>query len=359
MSRLAALTTTLAVAALPAGAAPIISAVITPAEVLGHWTPEPISVLCLVWLAWVYLRGLNRAYERDEAVADWRPVAFLMGLFLIFVAFTSPLAWLSGRLFWLHEVQLMLLRVVAPLLIFLSVPQRFLFTGMPKPIRRGVFASAWRFVRARPGLRRLAHPLVAGGIFIGVLAANLLPPVQDPTARWWGLRFLMGLVFLGTGLLFFRTLFDRRDPEDGGPRYGHRVLMLVSTSLTQVVLGAILTLKPMVIYPSFGPSPRLFGMTAMDDEAAGGFLNWAAVSMILLLVVFAVFTAWNASEVRAYNRARNYTGSNTDFLIPETAEELWMIVTPRNKRLGYSLAVIPLLMMTLAIVLVVTIRYGS
>lgn len=359
MRRLAALTMTLAVAGLPAGAAPVSATPISPAGVLLHWTPEPVAVLGLVWLAWVYLRGLNRAYARDLPVADWRPVAFLMGLFLIFVALTSPLAWLSGRLFWLHQLQLMLLRVVAPLLIFLSVPQRLLFTGLPKPVRRGVFATLWRLVRARPGLRRLAHPLAVGAIFIGVLAVNLLPAVQEPTARWWGLRYLMGVVFLGAGLLFFRTLFDRRDPEDGGPRYGHRVLMLVLTSLTQVVLGAILTLKEVVIYPAFGPSPRLFGMTAMDDEAAGGFLNWAAVSMILLLVVFAVFTAWNASEVRAYNRARNFTGKNSDFLIPETAEELWMIVTPRNKRLGYSLAVIPVVMMTLAIVVVVTIRYGS
>ncbi|MDE3080639.1 MAG: cytochrome c oxidase assembly protein, partial [Paracoccaceae bacterium] len=342
MRRLAALTTTLGLAGLPAGAAPV-----SAARVMTHWTPEPVAVLGLIWLAWIYLRGLNRAYAREMAVADWRPVVFLAGLFLIFVALTSPLAWLSGRLFWLHQLQLLLLRVLGPLLIFLSAPQRFLFTGMPKPVRRGAFARVWRFVRARPGLRRLAHPLAAGGIFIGVLAVNLIPAVQEPTARWWGLRYLMGLVFLGSGLLFFRTLFDRRDPEDGGPRYGHRVLMLVFTSLTQVVLGAILTFKEIVIYPAFGPSPRLFGMTAMDDEAAGGFMNWAAISLTLLLVVFVVFTAWNASEVRAYNRARNFTGKNSDFFIPETAEELWMIVTPRNKRLGYSLAVIPVVMMAL------------
>ncbi|MDE3122973.1 MAG: hypothetical protein KGK00_14460, partial [Paracoccaceae bacterium] len=59
------------------------------------------------------------------------------------------------------------------------------------------------------------------------------------------------------------------------------------------------------------------------------------------------------------NRARNFTGKNSDFFIPETAEELWMIVTPRNKRLGYSLAVIPVVMMALAIIVVTTIRYGS
>ncbi|MBI1217652.1 MAG: hypothetical protein GC186_03805 [Rhodobacteraceae bacterium] len=330
------------------------------ATILTAWTPDPVSVLVLAALAWAYIRGAVRQYARRGELADWRPMLFLGGLFLILIAMVSPLAALAREAAWLHQVQGAILRVIAPLAIFVSRPQRLIYTGMPKVLRRGVFARLWR----DPALNRLggllATPLVAGALNIAIFIFWILPQTQDAAVAHALAGFAERASELAVGCLFFGVLFDARDPDLGGTRYGPRVIMLISTTLVMVVLGVALTVKPVLFYAVYPAGPRIAGFSPLDDEATGGFVNWAWVSMIYLMTFILVFVRWNAAEVRAYARAMNFTGSNSAALmLPETAEELWLIVTPRNKRLGLSLAIIPAVMMFLAIATVVTLHYRA
>ena len=330
------------------------------ATILTAWTPDPVSVLVLAALAWAYLRGAVRQYAREGELADWRPMLFLGGLFVIAVAMVSPFAALAHQAAWLHQVQGAMLRVIAPLAIFVTRPQRLIYTGLPKALRSGLFARLWR----APALNRLggllATPLVAGALNIASFIFWILPQPQDAALTHALVGFAERVSELAAGCLFFGVLFDARDPDLGGTRYGPRIVMLITTTLVMVVLGVALTVKPMLFYTAYPDGVRIPYFAPLDDEATGGFVNWAWVSLVYLMTFILVFVRWNAAEVRAYARAMSFSGSNSAALrLPETAEELWLLVTPLNRRLGLSLSIIPAVMMFLAIAIVVTLHYRA
>lgn len=341
-------------AAAPAGAAPI------GRSLLNEWTLDPLSVVVLGTLAWAYLRGAARAYRRERVPEDWRAMAFLGGLFLIFLAMVSPSVALARSSAFVHQVQDAALRVIGPLLIFVSRPQRALFTGLPKRLRRGPFAAVWRDGLLNDWAMRLSTPLVAAAVNVGVFWFWLLPPFQDAAVAVPFVGFVERLTQVGAGCLFFGVLFDQRDPDLGGTRYGPRIVMLIVSALTLVVTGVVLTMKPIAIWSAYPAPPRFLGFGAVDDEATAGFVNWAWVSMVYLLTIILVFWRWNAAEVRAYLRAMAPGPSESNLpAVPETAEELWLLVEPKNRRVALSLAIIPAVMMVLVIALVVTIHYGT
>ena len=329
------------------------------AGLLLRWTPDPVALAALLALGWAYGRGAARQYGRAAELADWKPALFYLGLFAIFLAMLTTLAALARDSAFMHQVQGALLRVVAPLFLLCGHPQRLLYTGMPKPFRRGAFARLWRDGRLNRVAALLATPLVAGVLNIAVFLFWLLPATQDAAVRLPLVGFAERVSLLAVGALYFGVLFDARDPDLGGTRYGPRMLMLVSTALVMVVMGVAMTAKPILFYSAYPPGPRFPGFAPLDDEATAGFVIWAWVSLVYLASIIFVFVRWNAAELRAYARARNFRGSNAAaLLLPETAEELWLLVTPKNRRVALGLAFVPFIMMGSAIGLVVTLHYG-
>ena len=59
-------------------------------------------------------------------------VSFLIGLFLIWVAVTSPMAALYHKLLTVHMLEHLLLMTLAPPLIWLGAPVRPLLHGLPE-----------------------------------------------------------------------------------------------------------------------------------------------------------------------------------------------------------------------------------
>lgn len=329
------------------------------AGLLLRWTPDPLTLVALVAAAWAYGKGAARQYGRAGELADWKPALFYLGLFAIFLAMLTPLAALARESAFMHQVQGALLRVVAPMFLLCGHPQRLVYTGMPKPFRRGGFARIWRDARLNRLAVLVATPLVAGVLNIAVFLFWLLPATQDAAVRIALVGFVERVTLFAVGALYFGVLFDARDPDLGGTRYGPRMLMLVSTALVMVVMGVAMTAKPILFYTAYPPGTRFLGFAPIDDEATAGFVNWAWVSMFYLATVIFVFVRWNAAELRAYTRARNFSGSNSAaLLLPETAAELWLLVTPKNRRVGLGLAIVPFIMMGSAIGLVVTLHYG-
>lgn len=351
---LAASACLIAAAALPAGAAPL------GREVLFDWTPDPLAIVAVIGLGWVYARGLMRAYGRSDPPSDGRVIAFYFGLLLVLAAMVSPLVAVARQSAFAHQVLDAALRVGAPLAIFAARPQRLIFAGLPKRVRRGAFAQLWRDPAANWLGEGLAAPLMAAAVNIAVFWFWLLPWTQDAAVTVPAVGWIARLSQLGAGCLFFGVLFDNRDPDLGGTAYGPRVLMLIASALVVLVTGVALTLKPFELYAAYPAGPRLLGFGAVDDEATAGFVNWAWVSLIYLTTIILVFFRWNAAEQRAYARAQAPNRSNSAALrLPETAEELWLLVTPKNRRVGLGLAIVPAVMMGLVIALVVTLRYGA
>src|SRR5215475_2068536 len=87
----------------------------------------------LIVAALVYLRGwLSLRSTFWNASSVWRPVSFLLGLFLIWVAIASPMAALDHELLIVHMLQHLLLMTLAPPLIWLGAPERSLLHSLPQ-----------------------------------------------------------------------------------------------------------------------------------------------------------------------------------------------------------------------------------
>lgn len=321
------------------------------------WGFDPVLLAMLGAAAWAYIVGAERLAGRKRAVPVWRQAAFWLGLVAVYAALQSPLDRMAGHLYALHAVQQLLLRVVGPLLLAVAVPQSALIAGMTPGARRWLARHLPHRGAVKRTLRALARPFPAGALFIGTLYLWSVPPVLNAALQVPGLHVLLNATAFAAGLFFFLTLFDPRDPPVGAP-HGRRQIMLISAALSQIVLGAALTLKPMVVYTAFDAAGRMGGMTALADEATGGFVIWTPTCLILLSCIIAVVVHWNGAEERRWARAQRGGLSNAEMmmLMPQTADELWMVVTPKNRRTALGLSAIPLTLFVLVFALVAVVR---
>src|SRR5258708_36624435 len=92
-------------------------------NVFASWTvPIPVT-LATILAATFYLRGwLHLRLAVANAIPSWRPARFPAGVFLLWLAAGSPLAFLVEPLLTARMPQLLLLITVAPSLILLLAP---------------------------------------------------------------------------------------------------------------------------------------------------------------------------------------------------------------------------------------------
>lgn len=323
------------------------------AHVPGHWLTA-WSFDPLVWglagfFLWLYARGQRARGERGPRLPAWREALFPAGVLLTWVTLESPLGALAYHLFWMRQLQHLVLHVLAPFLIFLARPQYALFAGMPRPLRHRLLLPLLKSRGARRFGRAATHPALAAALYIGTLAVWTVPALHNPTVTNPAMLALMLSTMFATGLLFFWVLFDPRDPP-AGVGHGVRMAMLGAAGLSAIAVGAVLLLKTVEFYPAYDLTGRLWGWLPVDDEATGGFLIWLPSFTMIIAAMLTVLHEWNGSEVRRYMTQGRWTGSNSAALMqPETAEELWMMVAEKNRRLGIGLGVTAVTMFLLVL----------
>lgn len=324
------------------------------------WTFDPLMIGLIAFVLWVYARGALRRRGAALQVTGWRHGVFVLGVGLIGVALLSPIDPMAERLFLMHQVQHMLLRVTAPLLILLAAPQGVMMAGLPRILRKwGIAAMArspsWRWLG-----RACTRPVAAFVIFTASLYLWQIPALHQAALLNDALHYLMHVTMLAAGLLFFWVILDARDAPKG-ISYGQREVMLVGAILSDIALGSATTLKITVWYPAYDLHGRLFDILPMTDETTGGFLIWSPSSMMFLAAILIVMSRWNRAEVRHWDRRMTqgtgaWGGSNSAALAwPETAEELWMMVEEPNRRVGRALGLAAFAIFALVVGITVTI----
>lgn len=145
---------------------------------LKSWAlPVPLTV-ALVLAALFYLRGwfhLRRAFP--DAIPVWRAVAFLCGLFSVWIAAGSPLAVFDEELLSVHMVQHLLLMTAGPPLILLGAPPLPFLHGFPQVFIRGLLGPFFR----SPLVQRLGRILTAP-VFCWLAATAVLIGWHLPAA---------------------------------------------------------------------------------------------------------------------------------------------------------------------------------
>ncbi len=259
-----------------AGAAPDVS--------LLAWNFEPLVVVPVLAAAGLYLEGWRTVSRRMPGRFGTRQlVATMAGLASILAALTSPLDALSALLFSAHMTQHMLLMLVAPPLLWMGAPVAPMLLGLPRSVRRTVIRAL-----AVPEVRQLSHvltdPAVDWVAFIVVFWAWHVPALYDLALRSDGWHHVEHACFLVTALLFWRPVILPWPTRSSWPRWA-LIPYLALADLQNSVLAAILTFSDHVLYPTYAAVPRIWGLSALEDQAIAGVLMWVPGSLVFLLPV--------------------------------------------------------------------------
>ncbi len=327
------------------------------AALLREWSLDPLIWGLAGLFLWLFIRGVMRRARQGNPVHVGRVIAYVGGVLLTWAALVSPLDYMAEHLFWMHQVQHMILHLLGPLVILAATPQGVIYAGMPRRLRRWTIAPLARSRNMRWLGHLITRPWMATLLFVLTLYIWQIPTLHDAALLNNALHYFMHATMLLSGVLFFWVVFEQRDPPKA-PAHGVRQIMLIASVIAEIALGAVTTMKTVVLYPAYDEVGRLFDMTPISDEIAGGFLIWSPACMMFLVAMLLVVNNWNRTEVRRMGRQGSVLRSNSAALLnPETAEELWMIVRPRNRRMGLSLTAVAFTMFALSMGAALTVRF--
>lgn len=313
------------------------------------WEFEPSIIILTLLACVIYGAGALRRCAGGDHLRLWRHGAYFAGVFALFLSLESPIDAMADHLFWMHQIQHMVLRMIGPMLIALAAPQAMLIAGLPQVLRRGALAP----FAGSGALQWIFHVLtdawVVTALFVATLYLWQYPPYHDAAILDDGIHYAMHITMLAAGLLFWWRIFDMRPPPMG-LSYGVRLMMLWIATLTQIGLGAYTTLKSEVLYTAYGTVGRLAGINPLMDELIGGFIIWVPSAMMCLLAAILVIHLWGVQETRADEKRLSWSASNAAALrYPTTGADLVAQARPKNRMLAVGVTAFAVAVFGLAI----------
>ena len=249
---------------------------------LTQWDWEPSIVVGTALIVGLYLYALNslrKRYYPAEQVKTGQTVAFLLGMFIMFLALISPLDELGDSyLFSAHMLQHLCLTMVGPPLLLIGTP-----AWMVKPLlrNRAVLLIAKFFT----------YPAIAFFLFNADFWLWHAPPLYNATLENQSIHILEHVTFIVFSVLNWWPIYSPL--EAGLPRLspGGRILYLFLSGMPMVALGAGLTFAP-PLYTPYLAAPRIWGLSAATDQQLGGLIMWVPVNIAYIVMVSIIFIRW-------------------------------------------------------------------
>ena len=318
---------------------------------------SPVVLALLAATSWLYLRGASRHRLIGAHKSNAQQLLFAIGIILFALAFNAPLAPSGQQLFAAHQVQHLVIRLLAPMLLALACPWPVLWAGLPRGTRRGLGR-----VGGRPEWKAAARAMNRLDVSFVLLVAALyvwqVPALHNAAVVMPPLALIAHLSMALAGLNFFSVVLDHRDAPKGATQ-SLRLLALVGVIVSNILLGALTTLKEVVLYTSYDIAGRLWNFAPLADETVGGYTIWVPSSFVILAAIIMVFNGWNAAEERRWTARNDWRGSNSAVLdFPETAYELGLKVSGPNRRMGRTLALVAAAMFATVMITTVMIIYA-
>jgi len=254
-----------------------------------NWNFEPSVILGIVLASFVYWLAAGpwrRRFPGSAPLTRGQSIGFALAMLALVVALLSPIDTLADHsLLLMHMVQHLLLTLVMPPLMLLGLPGWMLRPLLRVPLLRAV-------------LSRLTKPLPAFIAFNAVFAAWHAPALYEATLTSDGIHLLEHFMFMGTALLTWWPILSPL-PELPRASYPLQVLYLFLQSIIPTVLGGIITLAPDVLYATYQYAPRVWDLSAAEDQQWGGLIMWIPGSLIYLTALTAVFFIWFEGQEQA------------------------------------------------------------
>lgn len=268
------------------------------------WEPIYWLIALFALAAFCYTRGLLRRRSlRDIGPA----IAFYAGLVLMYAVMQTYLDYYGHYVFSLHRVQHLVLHHLGPFLIALSLPSAVLNAGAPRWLRRG-YATVATFPPVRSIYRFVQHPVIAGLIFVGLIALWLYPSIHFDAMLSYRLYWTMNLSMAVDGLLFWWLMLDHRKPGATSVTYsiGLRVLVLWAVTLPQIAIGAYITLADHLLYDVYAICGRALPIPPIVDQQLGGLITWIPAAMMSAVATLVLLHfAFRQEQETEHSRIRN------------------------------------------------------
>jgi putative membrane protein len=259
------------------------------------WRPYPGVWLLVIALGAGYASLVSKALRRAGPLGlrhgGRRTFSFASGLALLWIVLDWPVGALgAGYLASVHMVQFLLVALAVPPLLLLGLPAH-----------EG--ENAGRAPRSAIA-KLLTHPLVTLGTFTVVVIATHMPRVTDTLMRYQLGSFVIDMLWLGAGLLFWLPVAG---PLQVRPFFSRPAKMgyLLANMILMTAPGAMITFSEYPIYALYELAPPVTSLGPLEDQRIAGLMMKIGGGAITWVAISVLFFRWQRDETRAMDRERN------------------------------------------------------
>jgi putative membrane protein len=244
-----------------------------------EWLSDPAVLAPLALMAGIYVWRFRQA-RRDAGGRGAGPLqaaAFAGAMIALLAALVSPIDGLGeDYLFSAHMVQHVLLGDIAPLLLLLALSRVIM-----RPATR-------RLTGIERALGPLASPVAAIALWLGLMYLWHVPALYDAAVEHAPIHLLEHVSFFAAGIALWWPLIQ---PVPMRRRLtGLQPLAYIGAAKAGLAaLGLYLAWSTTVLYPYYEQTPRIWGLSPIEDQNVGGVIMMVEQSLTLVMVMVVLF----------------------------------------------------------------------
>jgi cytochrome c oxidase assembly factor CtaG len=244
-------------------------------SLLTSWTVEPLQLAPIVLIAAAYATRARTLARRGQPVPGYRIALFALGIGLLVLAVTSPIAVVGEEeLFSFHMVQHLLLGDLAPLC---------LLAGLTGPLLRPILA-----LRGVVHLRVFANPLVAFPVWTTNLVLWHLPFFYDAAVRSSVVHAIEHIAFFSAGIVLWLPILETLPaPEWFGT--GAKLGYIVGVRLVATIVGNVFIWGGSPFYGVYDTGDRYLGLSPSADQSLAGSMMMLEGSVVTIVALAWLF----------------------------------------------------------------------
>lgn len=251
------------------------SGAVTATSLLTSWTLAPLQLAPIALIAVAYGVRARTLARRGHPVPRWRIALFALGIALLLLAVTSPIAAVAEEeLFSFHMLQHLLLGDLAPLCIL---------AGLNGPLLRPLLAL--------PGVLRLkvfANPFVALPVWSVNLAVWHLPALYGSSVTNGAVHAAQHIAFFSAGIVLWLPVLETLPaPEWFGT--GWKLAYVVGVRLVGTLLGNVFVWAGEPFYDVYDTGRDYLGLSPEADQSLAGSIMMLEGSLVTVVAIAWLF----------------------------------------------------------------------
>jgi cytochrome c oxidase assembly factor CtaG len=273
---------------------------------VSDWNLDPILLAALLALLGGYLvviGPLRARFALGEAVSQRKVMLFVAGWLVLALSVLSPLDPIGRRyLFLASALQLLLITSLAAPLLLAGLPQWLIERLLPTQALRQM-------------TRGFAFAFFAIALFNGALLLWQIGPVFEASLHDDAVHNLRLLTLLVAGVINWWPLLT---PLDRHTRFASpfQIFYIAAESVPLDLFGLVCIFVGYVFYPTYANAPRIFGVSALTDQALAGGLLAIPNNIFDFILMSVIFFGWIERADRA-QQAREAAGELDNLADPE------------------------------------------